>query len=73
MELPNRQKKGWIDSDDNLLSLNTQLELAGLSKASYYYQPVPETIWNLELMTVIDKLYTDHPFYGSRRMRAELR
>ena len=44
-----------------------------MSKASYYYKPVSETIWNLELMTVIDKLYTDHPFYGSRRMKAELR
>jgi putative transposase len=49
-----------------------QLELAGLSKASYYYQPVAETQENLELMASIDEIYTDCPFYGSRRMRAEL-
>jgi putative transposase len=71
--LPSRQKKGWIDPNDELLSLNAQLALSGLSKASYYYEPVPETAWNLELMAMIDKLYTDYPFYGSRRMRAELR
>jgi len=71
--LPSRQKKGWIDPNDELLSPNAQLALSGLSKASYYYEPVPETARNLELMAMIDKLYTDYPFYGSRRMRAELR
>lgn len=33
---------------------------------------MPETIQNLELMNVIDEIYTDCPFYGSRRMKAEL-
>lgn len=28
---------------------------------------------SLELMTLIDKIYTDYPFYGSRRMTAELK
>ena len=44
--------------------------LAGVSRAAYYYEPVPETPLNLMLMEWIDKEYTKHP--GSRRMTAVL-
>jgi putative transposase len=71
--LPSREKKSWVGPGNKKVSLNTQLELIGLSKASYYYEPVLETVWNLDLMSLIDEIYTDCPFYGSRRMKAELR
>jgi len=70
--LPSNEKKEWIDPADTQLSLTKQLELAGLSKASYYYDPVIESPLNITLMGLIDEIYTDCPFYGSRRMRAEL-
>jgi putative transposase len=38
-----------------------------------YYQPVPASQENLELMKLIDQQYLDRPFYGSRRMTAWLR
>jgi putative transposase len=38
-----------------------------------YYQPVPASQENLELMQLIDQQYLDRPFYGSRRMTARLR
>lgn len=44
-----------------------------MARSSYYYQPRPESEENLRLMRHIDKLYTEHPFYGSRRMAAVLR
>lgn len=65
-------RKSWIDPADERLSLNRQLELSGVSKASYYYEPVPETPQNLELMELIDETYTKCPFYGRRRMTAKL-
>jgi putative transposase len=34
----------------------------------YYYKPVTESETNLNLMTRIDKLTTDYPFYGSRQI-----
>jgi putative transposase len=37
-----------------------------------YYQPLPESEENLRLMDLIDRKYTDFPFYGSRRMVAWL-
>jgi len=45
-----------------------QCELLGLSRASLYYEPVPESPENLRLMRLIDQEYTAHPFYGSRKM-----
>jgi hypothetical protein len=45
-----------------------QCELLGLSRASWYYEPVPESPENLRLMRLIDQEYTAHPFYGSRKM-----
>jgi len=46
--------------------------LLGLSRSSLYYEPAPETEENLRLMRLIDREYTEHPFYGSRRLTAWL-
>jgi putative transposase len=47
--------------------------LVGLARSSLYYQPVPESAENLQLMQLIDEPYTATPFYGIRRMTAWLR
>lgn len=48
--------------------MRRQCTLLGLNRSSYYYEPARETAENLELMRLIDRLYTDWPFLGSRRM-----
>ena len=53
--------------------MSQQCELLGLSRSSYYYEPATESAENLALMALIDREYTDHPFYGSRRMMTWLR
>jgi putative transposase len=50
-----------------------QCALLGLNRASLYYEPAGEAPENLRLMRLIDGEYTEHPFYGSRRMTAWLR
>ena len=58
------------------LSIVRQCELLGLSRSSWYYQEQSkESITGEEarLMKLIDKLYTQYPFYGSRRIREALR
>jgi putative transposase len=50
-----------------------QCALLGISPSSVYYQPVPASQENLELMRLIDRQYLERPFYGSRRMTAWLR
>lgn len=43
-----------------------------LPRSTAYYRPKGETEWNLALMRRLDELYTRWPFYGSRRMTAQL-
>jgi putative transposase len=45
----------------------------GISRASYYYQPVPTSKADLELMRLIDAQFTETPFYGTRRITEYLR
>jgi len=42
--------------------------LLGLSRSSLYYEATPESQENLRLMALIDRQYTERPFYGSRRV-----
>lgn len=58
-----------IEPDHPDLSVRRQCELIGLPRSSYYRRPASETEENLELMRLIDKEYTRHPFYGTRKMR----
>ena len=57
-----------------MLSIVRQCTLAGLSRSSYYYEPLGmETEENLALMRVIDRLYLKRPFYGTPRITDWLR
>lgn len=57
----------------NAPRLGRQLELLGLARSSYYYEPRPAPQDDIKLAALIDQLYTAMPFYGSRRMVAALR
>jgi len=61
-----------VEVDNPQLSIRRQCELLGLNRASYYYQPRPETVFNLELMRLIDEQYLETPFYGYPRMTVAL-
>lgn len=54
------------------LSVSRQCEVLGLARSSYYYQPVGESAENLALMNRIDRIFTDRPELGARRMHQEL-
>jgi putative transposase len=66
------QRRAAIEPEHPQFSIRRQCELLGLSRASYYYEPNPETADNLRLMRLIDEQYLRYPFYGSRRMTAWL-
>lgn len=50
-----------------------QAELLGLNCTGLYYQPIPPSSEEVALKRRIDELYTESPFYGSRRITACLR
>lgn len=62
-----------IEPNHERLSVRRQCQLLGLNRASWYYQPTPESPENLMLMRLIDEQYLKTPYYGSRRMSAWLR
>jgi putative transposase len=54
------------------LPLKAQAGLLNLSRSSLYYQAVPVSAEEIATKHRIDAIYTDYPFYGSRRIQAVL-
>lgn len=50
------------------MSIRRQCELLGIARSSYYYQAVDPDAYELELMQLLDRKYTERPFFGIRRM-----
>jgi putative transposase len=61
-----------VERDHRDLSLALQSDLLGLNRTGLYYQPVPPSPEEVQIKHRIDKLYTDYPFYGSRRITEQL-
>ncbi len=59
-----------IDSQHSQIPIHRQCQLLGLSRSGYYYKPKGESAYNLQLMRLIDAEYTEHPFYGARKLTA---
>jgi len=57
-----------IDRDHAVLPLTSQAELLGLNRTSLYYQAVPPSPKEVAIKHTIDRIYTDTPTYGSRRI-----
>jgi putative transposase len=54
------------------LTVSRRAELLGLSRSSVYYVPVPTSARDLVLMRRLDELHLQWPFYGSRKLTAQL-
>jgi len=61
-----------IDRTDRTLSLSAQARLLNISRASLYYIPRGPSVREVRLKHRIDELYTQYPFYGSRRIHRQL-
>src|SRR5437016_2710449 len=54
------------------LSISRQCTLLGIARSSFYYRPRPESAEELELLKRLDRIFTDCPVYGSRRLQVAL-
>ncbi len=61
-----------IEQHHPQISVSEQCELLGLHRSGLYYQPVPESEQNLDVMRLLDEQYYKTPFYGIRRLTAWL-
>jgi putative transposase len=72
MKQNKEQRLEHIDKAEEL-SISRQCELIGVSRSSFYYKPVGESMLNLELMRLIDQEYLLRPWLGVPRMTTWLR
>jgi putative transposase len=50
------------------LPITVQAELLSLNRTALYYKPHPPSPEEVMIKHLIDEIYTQHPYYGSRRM-----
>lgn len=67
LSLPVSCRLNWVEISTDF-SIRRQCRLAGLSRSNFYYEPVPESEKNLQLMRLIDAQYMKRPEYGYPRM-----
>lgn len=57
---------------EHMLPLTRQSQILKLSRSSLYYEAVPFSAEDLELMRLIDEIHLKHPHMGSRSIRDQL-
>lgn len=67
------EARGWIDLDNPDLIIRQQCRLLGIHRSNVYYEPAPETPFNLQLMRLMDEEHLRHPAKGSRQLLDFLR
>ena len=66
-------KKQLIEKNLPSLSIKRQCALLALNRASYYMKKKGLTAEDLEVLNKMDEIFTEHPYYGTRRMMHVLR
>lgn len=66
------ERREMIDRDDPIPVVR-QCQLLSISRSTVYYRPQGVSEADLELMRMIDEIHLELPFYGSRRIRDELK
>ena len=61
-----------LERSGSELTLSEQADLLSMSRSSLYYVPRTPSQWEVAVKHRIDAIYTDQPFYGSRRIRNTL-
>ena len=72
LPLTSEDKKKLLDPEHQEISLRRQCELLGLNRSNIYYRPREGNEEKRKLLRLIDEIYTRSPFYGARRIAAEL-
>jgi putative transposase len=73
LAISNNERRSLVEPASEVLTISRQCELLSLARTSYYYQAAMESEENLELMRMIDELYTRTPFYGRPKLTEKLK
>jgi len=61
-----------VERNNKEIPLTVQTALLSLNRTSIYYKPAPPSEEEIAIKHRIDEMYTQHPFYGSRRITVML-
>ena len=61
-----------IEPKNKTISVRRQCDLLSFSRSAFYRKPKPVSSEDINLMNLLDKIYTKRPFFGSRRMKKQL-
>lgn len=66
------EKREWIEREHPLLSVRQQCEILEINRSSIYYERRTNTLSDeaLVLLRLVDEIYTQYPFFGTRQMSA---
>jgi putative transposase len=76
LSLSSAERRVLVDPDlpgKGQIPLTVQADLLSVSRSSLYYRPRQPAAEEVALKHRIDAIYTQYPFYGSRRITAQLR
>ena len=62
------EKIKMLEKKDSKYSIREQCQILGINRTGLYYKPVPTSKETLEIMGLLDKEHTRHPFYGVPKM-----
>lgn len=71
--MPQAVRRTLVERASGELPLSVQAQVLSISRASLYYRSVPPSAEEIALKHRIDAIFTESPFYGSRRITAQLR
>lgn len=70
---PESVKKGFVEKDNQELSIQRQCEIISFNRSSLYYERIGLSEEDQRILEEMDKIYLDFPTYGSRRMSREFK
>ncbi len=71
--LTHHEKIALVEKGNSKVSIRLQAEALNISRSSLYYKPAPISKKDIDLMNLIDNIYTKSPFYGARQIKRVLR
>jgi putative transposase len=72
LNLSRDERLRLIERESEELSVRIQVELLSVNRSGVYYRPQPPSPAEVQLKHRIDEIYTKWPFYGSRKITAQL-
>lgn len=67
------ERRALVELETPTLPISRQAALLSLNRTGLYYRPQPPSAQEVMIKHRIDEIYTEVPFYGSRKITAQLR